>query len=114
MDINGHVYSWGGNARGQCGQGNVLFIDKPIVIESVKDFVIDCIDCGYVHSYVRTMDKKHYLFGSNHYGECITYNDEKKIIKPFRVDQIIKSKCNDKEIIWIKLGYFNTKVMVSV
>ena len=105
---------WGKNSCGQCGQESVASINKPKLIESVKDFVIDCIDCGYVHSYVKTVDKKHYLFGSNDNGECITYNDETEIIVPFRVDQIIKSKCNAKEIINIELGCFNTKVTVSV
>ena len=116
LDTNGDVYSWGSNDDGQCGQGmdNKTFLSKPKLIESVKEFVIDCIGCGFSHSYVKTVDKRHYLFGDNYYGECITYNDEKKVITPFRVDQIIKSKCNAKEIIQIELGYKNTKVTVSV
>ena len=60
------------------------------------------------------MDKTHYFFCSNCYGECITYNDETKIKRPFRVDQIIISKCNAKEIMQIELGHFNTKATVSV
>ena len=117
LGMNGDVYSWGDNGEGQCGherddeEDNIL--NKPKLIESVKEFVIDYIDCGYCHSYVRTVDKKHYLFG-NDTGECITYNDEDNICIPFRVDQIIKSHCNAKEIIEIKLGWYNTKVAVSV
>ena len=42
------------------------------------------------------------------YGECITYNDE------FRVDQIIESHCSTREIIEIKLGFCNTKVLVCM
>ena len=118
LDINGDVYSWGLNSSGQCGHGtdndHKEAIYQPKLIESVKEFVIDCIDCGYAHSYVKTVDKRHYLFGSNHSGECITYNDETKIFTPFRVDQIIKSKLNVKEIIKIELGFENTKVTVSV
>ena len=112
MDINGKGIP--GVIYGQCGQGNLLAINEPKLIETVKEFVIDCIDCGYRHSYIKSVDKKHYLFGSNIYGECITYNDEKKIIFPFRVDDIIKSNCNTKEIIHVELGYSNTKVIVSV
>ena len=63
---------------------------------------------------LRLWIKDDYLFGSNYYGECIAYNDETNIITPFRVDQIIKSKCNAKEIIEIELGKWNTKVMISV
>ena len=116
LDINGCVYSWGANESGQCGLGldDKEAVYEPKLIESVKEFVIDYIDCGYGHSYIRSMDKRHYLFGSNGSGECITYNEETKIIAPFRVDQIIKSKLNAKEIIEIELGHFNTKVTVSV
>ena len=76
---------------------------KPKLIESVKGFVIDYIDCGYRHSYVKTVDERHYLFGSNEYGECIAYNDEQDIFIPFRVDQIIKSHCKAKEILAMNL-----------
>ena len=115
LDINGDVYSWGCNRYGQCGHGtdNGEGVYEPKLIESVKEFVIDYIDCGYIHSYIKSIDKTHYLFGSNDYGECITYNDEIKIITPFRVDQIIKSKLNAKEILNIELGYHNTKVYAS-
>ena len=114
LDIDRRVYSWGLNQRGQCGQGHVLPINEPKIIEYIQEFVIDCIDCGYKHSYVKTVDKKHYLFGSNEYEKCITYNEETEIIRPFRVDQIIKSKCNPKEIIMIEPGYYNTIYALSM
>ena len=116
LAISGDVYSWGSNNYGECGHpmDYGTCINVPKLIEGVKEFIIDCIDCGYTHSYVKTVDKRHYLFGSNLYGECITYNDEKEIIGPFRVDEIIKSKLNATEIIKIELGHRNTKVIVSV
>ena len=117
LEINGDVYSWGRNKYGQCGHGtdDKQDIYEPKLIESVKEYVIECIDCGYHHSYIKTVDKRHYLFGHNGYGECIAYNDdETKITAPFRVDQIIKSKLDAKEILQIELGHFNTKVTVSL
>ena len=116
LDINGYVYSWGCNSYGQCGHGtdDGKNINEPKLIESAKEFVIDCIDCGYRHSYIKSTDGIHYLFGSNSYGECLTYNYEKHILSPFRVNQIIKTKCRTKEIIEIQLGYYNTKVIVTV
>ena len=115
LDINGDIYSWGSNDRGQCGQGTVLpMINEPKMIENIPKLVIDRLGCGYQHSYIRSTDKRHYLFGSNNFGECITYNNETEIITPFRVDQIIKSKCHATKIKEIQLGYFNTIVTVSV
>ncbi len=116
LDINGKVYSWGSNYYGQCGH-NVVDEEPlmaPKLIESVKDYIVDVIDCGCSHSYIKTEDGRHYLFGSNDDGECITFNDENKIIAPFRVDEIIKQHYNAQEIIQMVLGYGNTKVIVSV
>ena len=116
LDVNGKVYSWGDNERGQCGDGmnDVKIINPPKLIESFKQSVIDCIDCGQEHSYVKTMDDRHYLFGSNSHGQCITYNDERNVIAPLRVDEIIKTKCNATKIIEIALGYSSTFVSVSI
>ena len=116
LDVNGKVYSWGDNRWCQCGQGtqSVQYINPPKLIESIKESVIDCIDCGADHSYVRTTNEKHYLFGANFYQQCIKYDDKGNLNAPFRVDQIIKTKCNAKKIIKIQLGFQNTKVTVSI
>ena len=116
LDINGDVYSWGSNGSGQCGQekDDEIYIYKPKLIESFKEYVVDCIDCGYDHSYVKTVDKRHYLFGGNCSGQCIAFTFGRKISRPSRVDQKIISKCNVKEIIQSDLGRFNTKVTVSM
>ena len=37
-------------------------INEPKLIKSVKELVIDYIDCGYRHSYIKTVDKRHYLW----------------------------------------------------
>ena len=52
LDINGDVYSWGSDEYGQCGDGMDygIFINKPKLIETVKEFVIDYNDCGYTHT----------------------------------------------------------------
>ena len=107
---------WGENNDSQCGHGmsNVEYIYQPKLIKSIKESVVDCIDCGDSHSYVRTTDNQHYLFGLNFHGQCITYNDKKKVNAPFRVDQIIKRECRAKKIIEIAPGFGNTKVTVSI
>ena len=57
----------------ECGHetGFRTSINEPKLIESIKEFVIDCncidcncIDCKCDHSYVKTVHKKHYLFGN--------------------------------------------------
>ena len=64
LDINGDVYSWGYNNYGQCGHENDdrgYNFYEPKLIEDVKEFVIDYIDCGCDHSYVKTVDKRHFF-----------------------------------------------------
>ncbi len=86
---------------------------KPKLIESIEEYVVNCIDCGYGHSHIGTECGKHYMFGSNDDGECCTLTEERHIILPYRVDEIIKIQCKAKEIIQIIPGFYNTKLFVS-
>ena len=105
---NGNVYSWGNNAHGQLGQGNVSSQNAPKKInhdwslyEQNPNEKIKYISSGQYHSFALSQNNKLYAWGLNHYGQlglnldnqqsiptlidCSTYNNEK----------IIKMECGD-------------------
>ena len=118
VDINGNVYSWGWNLYGQCGvdgesikaaHGNL-----PQLITDLKDYKVNKIRCGHSHSYVRTDCGRHYLFGSNINEQCLKLlvdNDDKSILRPYRVDQIVNHKCKGT-LIDVCVGFQSSKFVV--
>ena len=81
---------------------------------------VDKIVCGCYHSYVRTNNGFHYLFGSNSDFECLQgicadfYGDEHtfQVKRPYCFNRVIKRKYN-KKIIDVYLGYHCTKLIVG-
>ena len=115
LDDEGRVYSWGTNDNGECGQGpDEDTIYEPRLIKEVKDYIVTDVGCGFSHSYLKTDCDKHYMFGSNSDGECCSYNDERNVFVPYRVDEIIKDKCKATDVIKIVPAYYNTKVIVTI
>eukprot|EP01084_Bolivina_argentea_P132169 233232_1 len=113
IDCNGKVYSFGYNLFGQCGHGtrnNDVLIPK--IIEYFKNEKIVYIDCGHHHSLCKTINDNYYLFGSNYYNECITFDGISRVSQPFCIDKIIEEKFNHKRIKSICLGLQNTKIIV--
>ncbi len=106
------LYSWGLNASRQCAVGTVSFIYKPQLIEQLSSYKIIGIECGHRHSYAKSQCGLNWLFGSNEYNECITYDKRRKIKDPFCINDIIKELCNGKYVKSVSLGYYNTKIIV--
>eukprot|EP01084_Bolivina_argentea_P096202 172944_1 len=46
---DGHIWSFGNNAQGQLGNGDVSQINSPKLIESLKQYKIRHISCGNNH-----------------------------------------------------------------
>ena len=116
VDVDGKLYSWGRNYYGQCGvsMDNMHNVMKPTLIETLKEYKIVVIRCGNFASYVKTECDKHFMFGSNDYGELFRFDGIKNVRRPHRVDKIILNRCKAKKIIDIHLGYFSTKVIVGI
>ena len=55
IDENGNIWSWGYNYYGQCGNNTTKDIGQPQIIDTLKKMKIKEIQCGYVHSYCRTI-----------------------------------------------------------
>ena len=109
IDINNKVYSWGLNNEGQCGIFNLKLKDIyiPSLISTIKHIKSDKIRCGAYHSYVGTVDNKHYLFGSNHYNECMK-NDEMNVKIPYLINKYIYQKTLGKTIKSVYPGFYST------
>ena len=118
IDDCNNVYSWGHNGWSQCGnRGRWGYIDRwyhPSIIPYFNGMCVDKIGCGTLHSYCRTIEGKHYLFGRNEDNECITYDNRNVIDIPHCINDIIKDKANGMIIKDVLLGYHNTKIIVSL
>ena len=101
MDNNGKIYSWGRRGQGQCGDGNgnpswAYWSKKtPAPIEYFEDQVIEAIGCGYLHSYCKTIENKHYLFGDNQDYQCL--KPEGKWVSEYCVNDVVKKE-SDRDI----------------
>eukprot|EP01083_Nonionella_stella_P074223 201270_1 len=105
------VYSWGNSNHGQCGHGTTQSVNTPQLIEDLKGFKIFAIGCGFCHSYCKTSDGEYFLFGSNKYNECLTYDQHKQIAAPFCVNNAFEEHNQKRKIKCITLGYYTTAVM---
>eukprot|EP01084_Bolivina_argentea_P178981 309315_1 len=128
LDIHGGVYTWGANHMGQCGDSSTNYIDLPKKILYFKNECVTTIDCGSNHTYCLVKSKcsarrdRHYLFGSNKYNECITYDDilmreyecykNTKVTTPHCINDIIEEKSGGKTIKAVYLGHHNTKIIL--
>ena len=112
FDQDGNVYSWGDNEYGQCGRGSKYDCMSIGLIFPKQKYVIIEIDCGYDHSYCKTKDGLHFLFGGNEYNQCITYDGQIKCMTPFCINDILVQSIGKKEVMGIYLGYKSTKLVV--
>ena len=67
LTLNGGLYGWGDNSRGQvgCGQHKGNVISKPIQLKCFTENVIKNIICSYDRSFALTSDGLVYSWGSN-------------------------------------------------
>lgn len=90
---SGLCYSWGDNKFGQLGLSkNTTSVNKPILIESLKNvFVVD-VACGLYHVLLLTNSYDVYAFGSNvtgAIGNGTTFHQ----MKPYKLTQLEQINC---------------------
>lgn len=124
IDYQCNVYSFGRNSNGQCGHKTDLVsasMDKevmsdvlePRLITDFADMDIIEINCGSHHSHCKSSDELHFLFGSNKFSECITYDERISVVSPFCINDIVKKKTQKNEIKYVSLGCHNTKLILE-
>ena len=111
VDNDGKVYGWGYDKYSQCGHGQNMdtSCDVPKLIESLRGYNIVEIKCGSHHSYCRSLDGNHFMFGRNEYNECFGQSENKL---PVCVNDIMHKNC-DRGIECISPGFRNTTVILS-
>ena len=87
---------------------NNLNLKFVLSFNSLKDSNIVIIKCGYYHSYCKTNNKSHYLWGLNQYNECITNDGREEIREPFCINNNVHFEIAD-----VFLGWWNTKLFSS-
>ncbi|KAL7678858.1 putative regulator of chromosome condensation 1/beta-lactamase-inhibitor protein II [Plasmopara halstedii] len=72
-DINGHVFTWGSNLRGQLGytssETSIRAGKMPSALESLRGLYVSSVACGEYHSLALTADGCVYSWGCNKYGK---------------------------------------------
>ena len=115
VDEHMRVWSWGYNEYGQCGT-NKQHETRPRLISGILDnhsYPVIQIECGYNHSYVKLKNELHFMFGSNEYNECITYDDRENVMDPFCINDIVAEKTEGRIIKSVSLGCNCTMIIMK-
>eukprot|EP01083_Nonionella_stella_P190332 704909_1 len=97
IDYDENIYAWGDNSAGQLGDGTTTNVHIPQLIEALKDVSVIEIACGRRHSYAKTKDGRHFLWGSNYFNECILESHTDRIVKvPHCIDDVVRKVTNGK------------------
>ena len=100
----------------QFGDTNHYNYSTPKLVKSLYKYNINKIDCGRSHSYCSSIDNKHFLFGDNHWNQCLTFDkrDIVEIKQPFCINNKIKQLYGkNKEIKNVYLGPHHTIVLLK-
>ena len=111
IDTNRNLYSWGFNYAGQCGNDSMVDVETPYLVKT--DSACIAIDCGYNHSYYRTADDKHYLFGNSEYKQCIKQTQTGYVLSPYCINYDIEDQFDGKKIQNVILGNDSTFLFIA-
>ena len=93
LDVNGRVWSFGSNARGQCGWGEdptsnasasspaLACCNQPVCVEAITEQVV-AISAGPFHSAALTAVSELYTWGWNRHRQCGVGSDEEHVWLP--------------------------------
>ena len=123
LDMNGLCYSWGQNQDGQCGVGVTIEIggqvETPTRLKLPENEKIIEIKAGGQHSYVRSKENNHFLFGNNLYNQVTLTKMNLGTMwigigTPFCINDKFKELTGgDKNIKEIHMGYRVTWILTQ-
>eukprot|EP01084_Bolivina_argentea_P024294 45286_1 len=118
VDVSGIIYGFGSNNYGQCGLPNgIKKPNKPFKICSLSNHKIIDIKCGCYHSYCKSDNDKHWLFGDNEFNECglsIKNANINAIYEPFCINKTVSVVTNGKPIKEVYIGNYNTWIITGL
>ncbi|KAI3357342.1 hypothetical protein L3Q82_015490 [Scortum barcoo] len=82
MTIEGKLWSWGRNDKGQLGHGDTKRLEAPKLIDALADRVIVAAACGRNHTLALTEDGTAYSFGENKLGQLGQGNQTDAVLSP--------------------------------
>ncbi|POM75954.1 Hypothetical protein PHPALM_6866 [Phytophthora palmivora] len=90
-DLNGHVFGWGSNARGQLGFLSPGFpstaIETPSVVGDLRGLYMSSVACGEYHSLALSSDGRVFSWGCNKYGKLgRTADSLLDMVQPRQID----------------------------
>ena len=93
LDSDGNVYTFGRSCFEACGLGSMNEVtenvNEPTMIKIDKKF--DNIQCGKLHSYMKSVCNIHFLFGNNERNQCgLLKVRDNCIYKPLAINEIVK------------------------
>lgn len=94
---NGHVLTWGGNRKGQLGDGQFVSCTVPKGIPQLRHRPVVSIACGENHSMIMTVSGNVYSWGDNTHGQLgqgdTTPRFRPELIRAIRASRAIKISC---------------------
>ncbi|RZC44782.1 hypothetical protein C5167_037733 [Papaver somniferum] len=104
LDVEGRVYTWGRNEKGQLGHGDMIQRDRPTVISGLSKHKIMKAGAGRAHTVVVTNDGKSFAFGWNKHGQCGTgsaKNEFEQSPVSSQVSEVTNVVCGGDFTVWL-------------
>ncbi|RZC66598.1 hypothetical protein C5167_010302 [Papaver somniferum] len=104
LDVEGRVYTWGRNEKGQLGHGDMIQRDRPTVVSGLSKHKIMKAGAGRAHTVVVTNDGKSFAFGWNKHGQCGTgsaKNEFEQSPVSSQVSEVTNVVCGGDFTVWL-------------
>ena len=103
----GELYTWGYNARGQCGQDSTNPITEPTRVAALSTKVVRLVASSYFHTVVATESDEVWAFGRNDFGQLGIADGHDKHAPT------LVSSLRDRQVLAIACGQYHTVLSLA-